>query len=362
MDRRKITRRKVARRKVTRRKVARRKNTLKYKRNKRSYRRRKRNKRGGSSEGTIEPVEGDAEISVGEDGVTYKKCLLCGKQSRLGWGRMDSHVAGGCVFRKSADELNRNGLETGFDEERNVFYVRPQADAFVLPNANIHDTSSDHDIMYEDDNVCILRPELKRGVLVFSIFEQPEGIEDLCTLGLKSAEQLQKEGVSFGRSSAVQHPYIFFRAPHKSGEINYSSVDSEIASSFTAVPSGRSGGEGCIFIRVDPEKTYVYSSEIRADLRGHAASKVFEEVGKSRKTMIEYLSIIKRAAVFGPNEVKFWNLHTSEHVRPAVEWCFPVLGSADIYPYTKGAINLNSEVLVQMPHLTPEHFVLCQHF
>ena len=87
-------------------------------------------------------------------------------------------------------------------------------------------------------------------------------------------------------------------------------MDSEIASSFTAVPSGGSGGAGCIFIRVDPEKTYVYSSGIREDVEGAAASKVFEEVGKSRKTMIEYLSIIKRAAVFRPKEVKFWNLHT----------------------------------------------------
>lgn len=123
MGRRKITRRKVTRRKVTRRKNTLRKNTLKYKRNKRSYRRRKRNKRGGSSEGTIEPVEETAEISVGEDEVTYKKCPLCGKQSRLGWGRTDSHKPS-CIFRKSADELNRNGLETGFDEKRNVFYVR----------------------------------------------------------------------------------------------------------------------------------------------------------------------------------------------------------------------------------------------
>jgi len=60
------------------------------------------------------------------------------------------------------------------------------------------------DILYQDYDVCILKPDVKKGVLIFSdksIFED----------GLKTGKQLKEEGIDFGRS--MIHNYSFFRAP-----------------------------------------------------------------------------------------------------------------------------------------------------
>ena len=86
------------------------------------------------------------------------------------------------------------------------------------------------DIMYQDDLVCILKPEVKKGIIILTRYTQPPNMESLCTLGLKTGKQLREEGVNFGRS--VAHPYIFFSAPYYSREINYSTPETEIISSF----------------------------------------------------------------------------------------------------------------------------------
>ena len=53
------------------------------------------------------------------------------------------------------------------------------------------------DIMYQDHLTCILKPDVKKGILVYSHFTQPEGKDSLCNLGLKTGKQLQKEGIYF---------------------------------------------------------------------------------------------------------------------------------------------------------------------
>ena len=51
------------------------------------------------------------------------------------------------------------------------------------------------DILYQDDLVCILRPDVKKGIIVFTNYRQPPGIPSLCELGLKTGQQLRAEGV-----------------------------------------------------------------------------------------------------------------------------------------------------------------------
>jgi len=114
----------------------------------------------------------------------------------------------------------------------------------------------DDDIMYQDELVCILKPAVKKGIVVWTHFTQPAGMNTLCRLGLKTGKQLQSEGIDFGRSKI--HPYIFFRAPYYSRDIDYTSVETEIFSSY-----GEIGTEPRVFIRVDPHRTFVFSSEIR---------------------------------------------------------------------------------------------------
>jgi len=114
---------------------------------------------------------------------------------------------------------------------------------------------TEDDIMYKDNLVCILNPEVKKGVLVFHYYNQPEDSPSLCSIGLKTGQLLHYEKkVNFGHRR--HDPYIFFRAPFFGNEIDYSSIESEINSSF-----GYIGLSNKIFIRVDPDNTYVFSSD-----------------------------------------------------------------------------------------------------
>jgi len=92
--------------------------------------------------------------------------------------------------------------------------------------------------MYKDDLVCILRPEVKKGIIIWTKYAPSLDIK----LGLKTGKQLYEEGVDFGRTKI--HPYIFFRAPY------YSYGENKL--------------ESTAYIRVDPDNTFVFSSEIRA--------------------------------------------------------------------------------------------------
>jgi hypothetical protein len=232
------------------------------------------------------------------------------------------------------------------------------------------------DIMYQDDLVCILRPDVKKGIIVWTRYTQPAEMGSLCELGLKTGKQLEKEGVYFGRSKI--HPYIFFRAPYYSRDIDYTSVETEIISSYGEKQIGR---EPRVFIRVDPDKTFVFSSEIRAKIPtvyfhisdGHLIttqelssthSKFLmpytderyielynqyynSEINKSKKTLSEYLIIIKENEL--RPELTIYNLYSSKKV----SW------GSSIYPHDHEPIEINSEILVSIPHLTPDYFVLC---
>ena len=232
------------------------------------------------------------------------------------------------------------------------------------------------DIKYQDDLVCILYPEVKKGILVRTNYNQPEGIDSLCKIGLKTGKQLHEEGVEFGRK--IYNPYIFFRAPYFSREIDYSTLDTEIFSSYG---ENQIDSESTIYIRIDPERTYVFSSEIRTRIPTvffhiddnhlimpdelssiHSKNLIFptderynklyspylnKELEKSKKTLSKYLSIIK------DNETKkytFFDLYTSEKVPMQYNYEYPI----DITP-----IERNSEILVSIPHLTSDYFVLC---
>jgi len=248
----------------------------------------------------------------------------------------------------------------------------------VPPGPYVPEQIEPNDIMYKDDLVCILRPDVKKGIIVFTNFKQPTGMDSLCNLGLKTGKQLQEEGIDFGRSKI--HPYIFFRAPYYSRNIDYTSVETEINSSYG---EGQIGIKSRAFIRVDPDNTFVFSSEIRAKILGryfnfHISderlitqqelssthtkflipytheryrelyNKYYNfEINKSKKTLSEYLIIIKEnESIPG----KIYNLYSSRKE----------LSESSIYPpFDSKPIERNSEILVSIPHLKSEYFVLC---
>jgi len=193
------------------------------------------------------------------------------------------------------------------------------------------------DILYQDELVCILSPDVKKGIIIFSEFTQPAEKDSLCNIGLKTGKQLQSEGVRFGRS--VYHPHIFFRAPFYSRPIDYSIIDTEIYSSYGDIDKNSK-----VFIRVDPDRTFVFSSEIRV----HTES--ISELDKSKKTLTEYLRIIKEnESLEIPFNKTAYNLHSSRKE----------YRDSKSYPYNHYPIERNSEILIGIPHLNPCFFVTC---
>ena len=205
------------------------------------------------------------------------------------------------------------------------------------------------DIMYQDDLVCILRPYIKKGIIIWSNYTQPPNMPSLLTLGLKTGKKLKEEGVDFGRSKI--HPYIFFRAPYLSVDIDYSTIETEIISSFGQELLERNY-ETKVFIRVDPDKTFVFSSEIRVNFFNEADTKIFN----SKKKLSEYLTIIKtnleiETLESNKNNKILYNLLSSKAK------IFLNKTKPDKL-FSKAPINRNSEILVSIPHLTPDYFVL----
>jgi len=253
------------------------------------------------------------------------------------------------------------------------------------------DPISKEDILFQDADICILKPDVKKGVLIFTDYKKPADMLSLCEAGIKTGAQLHREGVNFGKT--MIHDYIFFKAPYLSKPIDYASIDTEIASSFgsreSALPSR-------IWIRIDPEKSYVYSSEIRQHFRPSMISygtpeylsAVTEEVRKSRKPMNSYLQILgeneRAIAEITPGVKPFYDLirskvalfriptpisyklnisinNTGERsfLDRGVPPSFSDSRGSPGYPWDSNNINRHSEVLCRIPHLTPDFFVKC---
>ena len=202
------------------------------------------------------------------------------------------------------------------------------------------------DILYKDDLVSILHPEVKKGIIIWTHYAPSLDIK----LGLKTGKQLYEEGVDFGRTTI--HPYIFFRAPYYSRSIDYTTLETEIISSY-----GKNKLESTAYIRVDPDNTFVFSSEIRAAYSPNYMynsqeyiNKMSSEVAKSKKKLSTYLNIISKNQETDGSEQYLYNLYTS------VKMGFPK--EYDLkYPWNKHEINRNSEILVSIPHLTPDYFI-----
>ncbi len=205
---------------------------------------------------------------------------------------------------------------------------------------------NNRDILYQDDLVCILKPESKRGVIVFSAYTNPKNFK-ICNIGLKSGKQLHKEGVKFGR--VIYHPYIFFRAPFKyDGSINHTSFENEVKSLYGSSLDLNDK----VFIRVDPNKTYVFSSEIR--VRFQRAPDINNKLNKSKIKLSEYLKIIQDNQNYiknGKGRLNQFNWNIFK---------YKVTDQKGQPNHINVNIARNSEILVSLPHLEPKYFVKCK--
>lgn len=231
---------------------------------------------------------------------------------------------------------------------------------FCFKTCTKMNSGKESDVWYKDDLVCILNPTSTRGVLVYSSYSDKVNLRQD---GLKTGELLYQEGISTGR--IIHHPYIFFRAPYYSDHDllnpckDTSSVSEEIIRLYGNMSLSRTA-----WIRVDPEQTYVFSSEIRHAYRPcykipfhstdyHRA--VQHELNKSKKTLASYMDIISMNRQYicqhmDDYTTKYWfHLYSSEVQE------FPKTYNIR-YPFNKYDVSRNSEILVRLPHLPIEFF------
>lgn len=201
---------------------------------------------------------------------------------------------------------------------------------------------TDEDIKYMDKNVCILFPDSQKGIIVWTC-QEPVKYIDILKDGIKSGLLLSKEGSCYGRTT--NYPYIFFRAPDK----KYTNIEE--------CPRY----DNRIYIRVDPDRTMIFSSEFRAKHSPQCLyrspqyiSQVNQNLIKSRKTLTRFLDIIKEndeRVDKNKGEIFVYNLITSrkkiQSIRHPME-----------YPYDYIDVKYSSEILVYIQHLTPDFFII----
>lgn len=217
----------------------------------------------------------------------------------------------------------------------------------------------DSDVLFQDNDVCVLKPDSPRGILIFSRvrldrskYKTDKEFEDaklnVCSEGIYSHRELRKKKPELqlnDRGTYDDHnDLIFFRAPFNS---DIHTFETAYECSPSDLNFKKENHIITVLLRIDPEKTFVYSSEIRA--------KKPEEIKGSRKPMMEYLQIIEQNKELQrlPNTKLRANLLTykQSYVPNSFHSLFPFL---DYWP-----INRNTEVVVKIPHIPAEWLAGC---
>ena len=146
--------------------------------------------------------------------------------------------------------------------------------------------SNNGDVVYEDENVCVLKPDSNRGIMIHHYFQK------------SARESVDSEGLRVKplRSIAVRElddPYILFRAPGAGcNECGPNPTVNYINRNYA--PKYQMSNNGLYFcIRVDPSKTFVFSSVSR---ERHPGFDAFNWWKTSRSTLQNYLEVIKKNA------------------------------------------------------------------
>jgi hypothetical protein len=198
------------------------------------------------------------------------------------------------------------------------------------------------DILFQDRDVCILKPESKRGILVFTVSKSI----NICDEGLLSYNELRKRHPELGledrrMDDPTHNDLIFFRAPYNNDVTTFESS----YEGTQPISLLYSTNESITVIRIDPSNTFVYLSEARA--RGEAG-----DLQKSRISMYEYLErVIPFLKDYGKNKYKnpMRYLYTGDKK----------LSESLIHHVNDESITRFFEVVVKIPHIPREWFVSC---
>lgn len=202
------------------------------------------------------------------------------------------------------------------------------------------------DVLFQDKDICILKPDSKRGILLYHASTHT----NICAEGLFTYNEVRKRHPELQlrerKATAINknNDLIKFRAPFTTDLENFVTM-------YGAEPRhlmGTDKPEVIVIIRVDPDKTFVYSSEART----HGDD---ETLMKSRLPMRSYLKRIASKATLKveyPKEVCGNVLTYETKLVHTDETCH--------YPWIKYLpIERNAEVVIERPHIPTNWFVAC---
>jgi hypothetical protein len=212
------------------------------------------------------------------------------------------------------------------------------------------------DVLFEDMDICILRPDSKRGVLIFTNAKTPA----VCKEGLKTHEAL---GRAPRKMTDPDHDkLIYFRAPYRP---DVSSFEASYGNTVEAMAAPMFGGGGTtiVVLRIDPEKTFVYSSEARIKLP-------YAQFLQTRIPFTDYLKRIAGHAEMpysnAKGEVVWGNILTyAKEYRPSMGGRMgfhtdPFRQPSSATVWEEGTpVERMAEVVAKLPHIPPTWFVEC---
>ena len=145
------------------------------------------------------------------------------------------------------------------------------------------------EVFFQDDDVCILYPQVKRGILVFSIFNVVD-VPAVYEEGLVSAaEFISRKDPDFKNNAIYDNDdAIYFKAPFTYTDDNSLSLETYYQDN--VVDKFATKGNNLFVIRIDPDKTYVYLPTIRTQVHNGK-----EQTSKpTRMTFNQYINIINQ--------------------------------------------------------------------
>lgn len=191
----------------------------------------------------------------------------------------------------------------------------------LLTEATTEILGGDSDILFQDEDVCVLKPNSNRGIIVWHRFDA------------QFKQQIGEQGLILGNGVRILHPFHFFRAPMRliSPQTSLEDMNASYAHQVNA-----SELEQYFCIRVDPETTFVYLSESRTSgLRWQ----------ESRMTLKRFWNVIEKN-----NEIKV----------PGQVPMYHVLSGEKIYTkhnsplFTRVPTERNGEILVACKQIPPD--------
>ena len=194
-------------------------------------------------------------------------------------------------------------------------------------------------VLFQNDDVCILRPGTEIGIPIYHHSRNP----NLCRDGIEKADWDKKPSAK--RKNKDHYKLHFFRAPFTSDTSSFEGLYD--GNSIDRMLRSDTMYKSLCTILVDPDLTYVYSSDARVD----------QEIGiddflGSKITLRRYLEIIKENENI--REPYYADLLTFKK-RQVEEYGEYEIGNERLnFP-----IEQNSEIVVKIQKIPIEWFVSC---